>query len=135
MGGLTAPNSLSSSECMTSPMTRCSTFLASFSVIHQPLMQEDNSSFELVDSPVMVCPADMTSTPEKPVISSTNQQPDRAEDPSVTAMEPDLEEVKVRGIAEELGKQKLNYEEKPEEPTLDDMEEKLRDKLQKKTKV
>ena len=113
-------------------MTRCSTFLASFSVIHQLMMPEENFSFELVDSPVMVFPAGMTSTPEKPVISSTNQQPDRAEDATVTAKEPDIEDVKVRGMAEELGKRKLNYEEKSEEPTLDHMEEQFRYKVQKK---
>ena len=133
LGGLTSLNSLSSCECMTSPMTRCSIIFPSFSVSHRPLMSEDNSSFELVDFPVMVFPADMISTPEKPVQSwtSNNQKPDPAEDPTATAKEPDIEEVKVWGMAVELGKEKLNSEEKTEEPKLIEMEGKLIDKLQK----
>ena len=35
-------------------------------------------------------------------------------------------------MAEELGKQKLNFEEKSEEPTLENMEEQFRYKVQKK---
>ena len=54
--------------------------LPSLSVSHQPPMSEDNSSFELVDSPVMVFPANMTSTPEKPVQPNSDKQPEPAED-------------------------------------------------------
>ena len=95
-------------------------------------MSVDSSSFELVDSPFMVFPADMTSTPEKPGQPNTDQQPDPAEDPTFTTREPNIEDVKVSGRAEEQGKERLNSGEKPEEPGLDNMENRFRDGLQKK---
>ena len=119
-------------------MSRCSTPLPSLSVCHHPLMSEDSSSFELVDSPVMVFPANMTSTPEKPVQPNTDQQPEPAEDFTATSrhyltkIPPNIEEVKGWGRAEEPGKEKLNCREKPEEPVLDQMENRLKDKLMKK---
>ena len=97
-------------------------------------MSEDSSSFELVDSPAMVLPADMTSTPEKPVQPMTDQQPDPAPDASDRAREPNIEEVKVWGRTEEPGKEGLNSvsSEKPDEPRIEEMETRFRDKLQKK---
>ena len=95
-------------------------------------MSEDSSSFELVDSPAMVLPADMTSTPEKPVQPMTSQQ--LAPEATDTAREPNIEEVKVWGRTEEPGKEGLNSVsgEKPDEPGMEEMETRFRDKLQKK---
>ena len=95
-------------------------------------MSEDSSSFELVDSPVMVFPANMTSTPEKPVQPNTVQQPDPAEDSSAKVREPNIEEVKVWGRAEQPGKETINYTDKPEEVGLDEIENRFRDRLKKK---
>ena len=97
-------------------------------------MSEDSSSFELVNSPVMVFPADMTSTPEKQVQPKTDQEPDPATDATATAREPNIEQVKVKARTEEPGKEELNSVsgEKPEEPEFDDIENRFRDKLQKK---
>ena len=86
----------------------------------------------------MVFPANMTSTPEKPVQPDTDQEQDPAEDPTATGRDyltkipPNIEEVKVWGRAEEPGKEELNCGEKPEEPVLDQMENRFKDKLQKK---
>ena len=122
-GGSPSLSSLSSSEVMTSLVARCYTTFPSFSVSHHLLMSEDSSSFELVDSPVMVFPANMTSTPEKPVQPNQVQQPDPAENPA-----------KVWGRTEEPKKDELNpiSGEAPEEPGFDDMENRFRDILQKK---
>ena len=97
-------------------------------------MSEDSSSFELVNSPVMVFPADMTSTPEKQVQPKTDQEPDPATDATATAREPNIEEVKVWGRTEEPGKEGLNSVsgEKPDEPGVEGMETRFRDKLQQK---
>ena len=86
----------------------------------------------------MVFPANMTSTPEKPVQPNTDQQPEPAEHFTATSrhyltkIPPNIEEVKVWGRAEEPGKEELNCGEKPEEPVLDQMENRFKDKLQKK---
>ena len=80
----------------------------------------------------MVFPANMTSTPEKPVQPNTVQQPDPAEDSSATAGESDIEEVKVWGRAERPGKETINCTDKPEEVGLDETENRFRDRLKKK---
>ena len=80
----------------------------------------------------MVFPANMTSTPEKPIQPSTNQQPDPTENPITTAGQPNIEDVKVWDRAEEPGKERLNSGEKAEEPGTDEMENMFRDRLQKK---
>ena len=80
----------------------------------------------------MVFPANMTSTPEKPGQPNIDHQPDSAEDPTATTGEPNIEEVKVWGRAEAPGKERLNSGEKPEEPGLDEMENRFRDRMQKK---
>ena len=82
----------------------------------------------------MVFPADMTSTPEKPVQPKTNQQLDPAPDATATAREPNIEEVMVKARTEEPGKEGLNSvsDEKPDEPGVEGMETRFRDKLEKK---